>query len=146
MGSKIIKNTIPEGLAGRRRLLRQNGRRALDAGARVIRARAARSAPVDTSRLVNSLRAKDGLQVLQGATTARGAADNPPKPEDVINRYKLRLDKHRLDFGTGVPYAAAQEFGNSRSAPKLFFSEAFDQGANQSLKAVAKVITNKVIN
>lgn len=144
MSLKVTKNTIDKGLNERRQLLQSGGRRALDAGARVSRIAAARNTPVDTSRLVNSFRAQDSLQVTQGKLTARMAKTNKPQSSDVVQRYTLRQDRYSLEFGSGVPYAKFVEFGTSKQRPRYFFSESFRGSFGNMVRAIGRQLYSSV--
>lgn len=140
MGLKITKNTIPKGLQRERDVLAREGEKMLRVGARVVRIQAALNAPIDTSRYVNSLRAEDGKQVVNFKAESRLGRENTPQESDVINEYSLFRHRYELRFGSGVPYAAALEFGTSRTRPQPSLGPALSAKGRDALSAMATIL------
>lgn len=145
MGIIVTKNTIRKGVEMARQSLDEGVFNALISSENVLRAKIVKEAPIDTSRLVNSLKNTSGRNVTSGKLTNR-LKENLPKGKDVVRFVDndFKNNKVSLVFGTSVPYSKFVEFGTSRQRANPFFLRGFKNGKAEINNEFAKNLRRKL--
>lgn len=147
MGLVITKNTVTDGLQQAKISMFNRVTSSLKREAKVMLDETSINAPVDTSRLANSLAQKGTADTGARATRIRVSSlkdmkEIPSKftkkryakkkdsqvfkgKDDAIGELTINDNEQSIRFGTKVPYAAAQEFGTSKIKGKYYFTNAY---------------------
>jgi HK97 gp10 family phage protein len=139
MGLIITKNTVRTGIKKAEEMMNKNVLDALIGAEKLAKISIAKKTPIDTTRLVNSVKAESGRTVTKGKMSKR-LKQNLPAGKDVVRFVEMDEKKASLVFGTNVPYSKFVEFGTSRQKANPFFSD----GLKDAIPAIKKSTKEKL--